>query len=107
MIMFSKVNTKTSPVASSIVGSVASFMMKRPWYMIRIFLSEPVVLGVALCEYAEQQSRQSDCVTLCQYYPRLRDFMRHVRIYGFPRLYCPVLTRIAQGVRALFPHKVK
>ncbi|WP_156474733.1 hypothetical protein [Acetobacter cerevisiae] len=82
-------------------------MMKRPWYMIRISLSEPEVLGVALCEYAEQQSHQSDCVTLCQYYPRLRDFMRHVQTYGFPRLYCPALTRIVQGVRALFQSKVK
>lgn len=99
-MLYSKLNTKTHSVANRIQATVSLFMIGRPWYLIRIFPGEPVLLGVGFCECERQILGESDCVALYQYYPRLRDFVRHVRAYGFPRLYCPALTRIAQGVRA-------
>ena len=98
--MYSKLNTKAHSVAHSIRTAVVLSIAGRPWYLIRILPGEPVLFGAEFCEFERQMLNQSDCVTLCQYYPRLRDFVRHVRRYGFPRLYCPVLARFAQGVRA-------
>ncbi|OUI89542.1 hypothetical protein HK19_14815 [Acetobacter persici] len=68
----------------------------RPWYGLRFLCDGNTLLNAELCEfeYIPDGSAEADIHYL--YYPRLRDFIRHVRHFGLPRLYCPVFSRGGQ-----------
>lgn len=65
-----------------------------PWYSLRMQPDTRLLQSVAVTEISTQKFGQSEAVTVCFYYPRLRDFVRHVRVFGFPKLYCPTFARL-------------
>ncbi|CEF40772.1 hypothetical protein predicted by Glimmer/Critica [Acetobacter senegalensis] len=60
---------------------------KRPWYWLRLDADNPWLLCArGIVEYAEWPEN-GQYVIRWRYYCRLRDFIQHVRQFGWPKLY--------------------
>ncbi|KXV69953.1 hypothetical protein AD951_04320 [Acetobacter malorum] len=67
----------------------------RPWYGVRFLSDGNTLINAGLCEFLRVPDGSAEADIQYLYYPRLWDFIRHVQCFGFPRLYCPVFSRIA------------
>lgn len=70
------------------------WLYSSPWYGLRMHPDTQILPFVAWGELETQKDAQSDLVRVYVYYPRLRDFVRHVQCFGFPKLYCPKIARL-------------